>query len=503
MASTSEILAVEGLSKSFGAVQALQDVSFSLGRQEIRALCGENGAGKSTFVKILMGLAQPDEGIIRVGGDRVRIAGSRHAQNLGLGLVAQELSLAPHLSIFDNIWLGSPQVPFLHRRSALRAKAREALRALGVEDWGLDTLVRSLSVGQRQIVEIARLIAREARILILDEPTATLSDSEIERMMRALRSLRDNGRSILYVSHRLGEVFELCDSVTVFRNGRHVVTRPRQGLDKAELIENILGRTLSEMYPPRVKNVTAPDVLRVQNLSVANAVKDVSFSARTGEILCIAGQLGSGADFVTRALAGLAPAATGKVSFRGKRTPLRSVSKSIAKKIDFISDDRAGEGLFQTMRVLDNLIASNLEAHSRGGLLRWGKLREYARRSAERVGLTAGRLDSPIGALSGGNQQKILFGRVLRSDEPGLLLLNEPTRGIDVGARSELYRVMRMLCENGCVLVMYSSDLEEVLGLADVVLTMFKGRLVNRYEGGEIEGSRILADITHPDARAR
>jgi ribose transport system ATP-binding protein/rhamnose transport system ATP-binding protein len=238
-------------------------------------------------------------------------------------------------------------------------------------------------------------------------------------------------------------------------------------------------------------------------LSVGRAVKNLSFSARGGEILCIAGQVGSGADLVTRALAGLAPAATGRVSFAGRKAPLRSVPKSMARRIDFISDDRAGEGLFHTMRVLDNLVASNLHDHSMGGLLRWRRLREHALQSAERVGLDGGRLDSPVSALSGGNQQKILFGRVLRKGSPGLLLLNEPTRGVDVGARSELYRVMRMLSESGCALVMYSSDLEEILGLADVVLTIFKGSLVRRYEGLEIESSRILADITHPDARAQ
>jgi ABC-type sugar transport system ATPase subunit len=498
VAAASPILAVEGLSKSFGAVQALKDVSLTLQQGEIRAVCGENGAGKSTFVSLLMGLTQPDAGSITLEGRRVQISGSRHAQSLGLGLVAQELSLAPHLSILDNIWLGSPAVPFVHRRRALREKAREALDTLGVGDWRLDSPVGRLSVGQRQIVEIARLIARDARLLILDEPTATLSDAEIDRMMNVLRTLRAKGRSVLYISHRLGEVFDLCDSVSVFRNGRHISTNSTAALTRDDLVHDILGRTLSEMYPPANPDARREEAVVVQGLAIGDLVRDLSFTARRGEILCIAGQVGSGANLVTRALAGLAPEARGRVLVDGRPAPLRSAAKSIERNVLFISDDRAGEGLFHQLRVLDNIVACSIGRRSQGGVISWPRLRAHAVDKAKQVGLDAERLNSPAGALSGGNQQKILFGRVLRDAEPGVLLLNEPTRGIDVGARSELYRVMRALCAQGYVLIMYSSDLEEVTAMADCVLTIYRGRAVAHYERAAIDGSRILTDITNP-----
>ena len=496
------VLAVAGLSKSFGGVQALTNVSLSLRKGEIRAICGENGAGKSTLVKLLMGIIQPDSGVIEIDGSPILLRSSAHAQNMGLGLVAQELSLAPHLSVFDNIWLGSPLTPFFHRNRKLRERAQAALDALGVSDWGLEAIAAGLSIAQKQVVEIARLIARDARILILDEPTATLNDSEIERMMKVLKALRDKGNSILYISHRLGEIFELCDSVTVFRNGRHIATAETCAIKRDELVGHILGRPLSEMYPPPLANSASASMVVVERLSVGASVRDLSFAARRGEIVCLAGQIGSGANLVTRALAGLAPDARGRVTIDGRLAPLRSPAKSVANGILFISDDRAAEGLFSEMQVVDNIVALDLASGSSNGLLNWRKLRDRAMRHSRRVGLDPGRLHSSVGVLSGGNQQKILFGRILRQGRPGLLLLSEPTRGIDVGARAELYRVMRSLCAEGYAMIMYSSDLEEIAGMADVVITLFRGRMVARYERDEIDLVRILSDITHPTSAA-
>lgn len=497
-----EILSVDRISKSYTGVTALSDVSFSLGPGEIRGICGENGAGKSTFVKILMGITPPDSGSIRVAG-RVRdIRGPRHAQGLGLGFVAQELSLAPHLSILDNVWLGSAGIPLFHRRSALRHRAQRSLAALGVGDWDLDRPVGTLSVGQRQIVEIARLLARDARVLILDEPTATLSDSEIERILAVLRGLKGQGRSVIYISHRLGEIFELCDTVTVFRNGEHVKTQPVAEVTRERLIELMLGRAFDEMYPEVQAHPGGGDVLEVQGLTVPGMVHDFSMTAPRGKILCVAGQIGSGATAVTRALAGLVPGAVGRVALDGRTMRLGSVPHCVARNVFFLSEDRAAEGLFQPMRVLDNLVATRLDAHARLGVLSWRDLRRIGARLAERVGVDRRRLGTPAANLSGGNQQKLLFGRTLERTEPGVLLMNEPTRGIDVGARAEIYRLMREMCDLGYVLVMTSSDLEEVVGIADIVVTMYRGRAVARYERARIAMSSILADITHPAAQA-
>jgi ribose transport system ATP-binding protein/rhamnose transport system ATP-binding protein len=492
------VLSVHGVSKTYPGVIALRDVSFSLAPGEIRALCGENGAGKSTFVKILMGLIQPDSGSIAINGQIQFVREPQQAQALGLGLVAQELSLAPHLSILDNIWLGSTEVPFLHRRASFRMRAQQALATLGLADWHLDRPVNSLSIGQRQLIEIARLLAREARVLILDEPTATLSDADIERILGILKGLRAQGRSIIYITHRLGEVFELCDSVTVLRNGQHVATQPVSEVTREHLVEQMLGRSFKDMYPQAATRADQGIRMAVDGLHVPGVLQDFSLIAPRGRIVCIAGQLGSGANMVTRALAGLVPSATGSVTIDGRPMRLGFVPRCVARNVLFVSDDRAAEGLFPQMTVLDNLVATRLDASSQMGVLSWPALRRLGVSLAERVGVDRHRLQSQSTTLSGGNQQKLLFGRALASKEAGVLLMNEPTRGIDVGARAEIYRIMRELCDRGAALIMTSSDLEEVVGIADIVITLYRGRVVARYEGDGIAMSSILADITHP-----
>ena len=496
-----EILTATGLSKSFGPIVALNGVSLSLRAGEVRALCGENGAGKSTLVKLLMGVYRPDAGAIAVDGIARDIRHPQQAQEAGLALVAQELSLAPRLSVLDNIWLGSTGVPLLHRRPALRAKAKRALAMIGAEHIDLDMPVAALSIGQRQMVEIARMLARDARILILDEPTATLSDVEIEHIFVALRALKAESRAVLYITHRLGEVFDICDSVTVLRNGEHVVTSDIAGLTRDQLIELMLGRSFADMYPDAAHVAAENPALTVKRLSIPGAVEDFSMVAQKGEIVCIAGQIGSGASAIVRALAGLEPDATGEVRVGGRTLALGSVPDAIANGIQFVSEDRANEGLFLRMRVLENLVATQLDQHRRAGFLSWPSIASAAARLADRVRVDRDRLASHANELSGGNQQKLLFGRALRG-EAGVLLMNEPTRGVDVGARAEIYRIMREMCDQGFALVMTSSDLEEVAGMADVVVTMYRGREVARYRRSEIAMPRILADITHPTAVA-
>jgi ABC-type sugar transport system ATPase subunit len=493
-----EVLSVKNVSKSYPGVAALQDVSLSLHAGEIRAICGENGAGKSTLVKVLMGIVQPDTGSIAVNGQAQTVDGPQRAQRLGLGLVAQELSLAPHLSILDNIWLGSAEVPFFHRRAHLRTRAQQALATLGLGDWDIDRRVSTLTIGQRQLVEMARMLARDARVLILDEPTATLSDADIERILGVLKSLRAQGRSIIYITHRLGEVFELCDSVTVLRNGQHVATQPVRDVTRAQLVEMMLGRSFEDMYPKAGPHRHQGDRVAVEKLNVAGALHDFSMTAPRGRIVCIAGQIGSGANVVTRALAGLVPGATGAVTVDGKPMRLGSVPHCVERNVLFVSDDRATEGLFPQMSVLDNLIATRLDAAARLGVLSWSALRRIGGDLASRVGVDRRRLKSQAITLSGGNQQKLLFGRALGTAEAGVLLMNEPTRGIDVGARAEIYRIMRELCDRGAALIMSSSDLEEVVGVADIVITLYRGRVVARYEREQIAMSSILGDITHP-----
>jgi ribose transport system ATP-binding protein/rhamnose transport system ATP-binding protein len=493
------ILAVEGVTKRFGPNEVLKNVSLTLAPQEIRAICGENGAGKSTLVKIITGVHLADAGSVLVDGKPIEILNPQHAQQLGIVLVAQELSLAPALSVLDNIWLGNREVPLFHRRKELRERARAALQKVGLGDLPLEMPVAQLSIGRRQLVELARMLTRNARVFILDEPTATLSDVEIERIFSALRALQDEGKTIIYITHRLGEVFRICDSVTVLRNGELIGTRRTAEIDRAHLMEMMLGRSLGEMYP-RWESKAGEQMLVVNNLAVPPVVQDFSLTAGRGMVICLAGQVGSGAIEVLRALAGLAHNATGDVTVAGRAMALRSVAAAKTAKVQFISEDRAGEGVFLRLRVGENLVATRLADHSRFGVLGRRGLRAAAGRMAGAVGLDRARLRSRADELSGGNQQKLAFGRSLGGYEPGVLLMNEPTRGVDVGARAEIYRLIRQFCDRGYCLVMASSDIEEVLGMADVIVSMYRGRQVASYRRGEADLQRVLADITHPVA---
>jgi ABC-type sugar transport system ATPase subunit len=490
------MLDVEHLAKSFGPVKALRDVSLSLAAGEVRAVCGENGAGKSTLMQLLMGVSQPDAGSIRLQGNAVTIDSPQQAQRLGIALVAQELSLAPDLSILDNIWLGSRAVPLFHRRTEFRRRAAAALAVLGV-DYSLDTRVSKLTVGHRQIVEIARLLVRDARILILDEPTATLSDVEIERMMSALRNLKAQGKSVLYVTHRLGEVFEICDSVTVLRNGADVGSAFVAQINRGRLIDLMLGRSFNDMYPAPAAQEPATQGLEISDLNIPGSVSGFSLVAPRGRITCIAGQVGAGASAVTRAIAGLVPGATGTVVLDGTPLPLGSIGRRVRRNITFISEDRAGEGIFDRS-VLENLVASRVPDHAVRGFVSWPSLRRFAVQLCAEVTVDGARLGAQAFELSGGNQQKLLFARAMGGSKPGVILINEPTRGVDVGARAEIYRLLREFCRRGYVLLMTSSDLEEVVGMSDEVVTLYRGRIVSTYQHSHVNMADILADITHP-----
>ena len=486
----------DGLVRSFGGVPAVRDVSFAVGAGEIHALCGHNGAGKSTVVKMLSGQLAPDRGRIVIGGTAVRLRSRQAAQRLGIALVDQELSVVPALTVLDNLLLGDIGAPLVNRRRAALARARRVLAELGLELVDPEAPLATLGIGERQLVEIARALSQDARLLILDEPTATLSDVESERVFAAVRRVAARGCSVLYVSHRLSEVLRLCDTVTVLRDGRRVGTSPAAGLTVDELIVRMLGET-----PHRLAARTAPDpdpfrALTVEGLTVPGRLKDFTLTAQPGRIYALAGQLGSGASDVLRALAGLHPTATGTVTLHDRRVRFRDPVAAARAGVAFVSNDRKSEGLFLDKPIRWNLVATRLPDLATAGVLRPRRERRTVQRLAALSGLAADRLGTTVAALSGGNQQKVFVGRNLGRDDVFALLLDEPTRGVDIGGRTAIHRLLRAAADAGLVVLFASTELEELLELGDEIITMRDGHPIAHY-AGDIDGATLMRDMTH------
>jgi ribose transport system ATP-binding protein len=491
------ILEMRSIAKRYGSVTALAGVDFTLRRGEVMALLGENGAGKSTLVKILAGLERPDSGTIEIDGQAIRFRSPHQSLHAGVAYVTQELSIISALSVAENICLGGNTSP-IWTAGQLAQRVRPYLDLVGLGDIDPSMPAGHLSVAQRQLVEIARLLSRNARILILDEPTAALSDVEIEKVMTVVRSLAREGRSIIYVTHRLGEVFELADRVTIFRNGASFDPVDVKSLNIDELIEHLLGRRLDQMFPVRGASRGEP-VLQLDNVIAPGLSQPVTLELHKGEILGLAGQLGSGANAVVRAVAGVAVLQSGSMLMRGQPLSSRNMREAMASGIAYCSDDRKRDGIFAVRRLVENLTAPAIGRITVAGLLSRRREEELATRLATFFEIARGRLNSQAGKLSGGNQQKVALGKWL-GIEPSILLVEEPTRGVDVGARAEIYRHLRTLADDGLAIMFVSSDNQEILGLSDRVATFFRGRLVRVAPAVEIKPEALLRDVTHPEA---
>ena len=491
------VLRMHGIEKRYGAVTALRGVDFDLRRGEVMALLGENGAGKSTLVKILAGLEREDAGRIEIGGHAVRIRSPRQSLQAGVAYVAQELSIVGALSVAENICIGGTTEGAIWNPRRLAASVRPYLSLVGLGDVDPGMLAGRLSVAQQQLLEIARLLSRNARILILDEPTAALSDVEIEKVKAVVRTLADEGRSIIYVTHRLGEVFEIGDRVTIFRNGQSFDALRVADLDVEDLIEHMLGRRLNEMFPPRGGG-GGPPTLTLRGLRAPGLAAPVNLQLKRGQIVGLAGQLGSGANAVLRVIAGVLACDSGEMMLIDQPVRPRSVREAIAHGIAYCSDDRKRDGIFGVRTVRENLTAPSLRDVTPGGLVHDRREDALARRLASFFEIAANRLGTQAGKLSGGNQQKVALGKWL-GVEPTILLVEEPTRGVDVGARTEIYRHLRTLADRGMTILFASSDNQEVLGLADTVVTFFRGRLVRVADAATLPPEELLRDVTHPD----
>jgi ABC-type sugar transport system ATPase subunit len=489
------VIRVEELARAFNGVPAVRDASFTVGAGEIHGLCGHNGAGKSTVVRMLSGQLAPDSGRIVIDGEPVELRSRQAAQRAGVALVDQELSVVPALTVLENMLLGDIHVPLVNRRRSVLARCRRVLDDVGLERVDPDQPLSALSIGERQLIEIAKALSQRARLVVLDEPTATLTDVESSLVFAATRRAAAAGCSIIFVSHRLPDVLELCRSVTVLRDGRTVATTPTAELTVDRLIVQMLGEPPRRLAPSGKPDRDLAHALRISRLRVPGRLRDFSLTANAGRIYALAGQLGSGASDVLRAVAGLHPTAVGTVELHDRRVPVRDPVAAARRGVAFLSNDRKSEGLFLDKSVAWNLTATRLPLFARAGVLRSGREQVAARALAEQSGLPERRLGDPVSALSGGNQQKAFVGRCLGRDDVFALLLDEPTRGVDIGGRVAIHQLLRRAADAGLVVLFASTELEELLELGDVIVTMRDGQVVNRYEG-DVDGALLMRDMT-------
>jgi inositol transport system ATP-binding protein len=487
------LLEARNISKRFPGVSALEDVSLRVDRATVHALIGENGAGKSTLMKIIAGLIAADAGELRLLGRTLRLRSPRQALENGIAMIHQELNLMPSMSVAENIWIGrEPANAFgmiSHRE--LYRRTRALLTRLAIE---LDPQaeVRTLSIANRQMVEIARALSYDSQLLIMDEPTSALSERDAARLFAIIRELKSQGKGVLYITHRLEELSEIADEVTVLRDGRYIGTDRSANLTREQMIRMMVGREIARIFPgPR--SVPGAPVLSARGLGLPPHFRDVSFELRAGEILGIAGLVGAGRSQLAEALFGVTPASSGKILVAGAEIELDSPRTALACGMAFVTEDRKETGCLLTLSVLDNLeIAVLNRDFVRLGFVRGAAVREACASISRQLRVKTPDLSEPIANLSGGNQQKVLIGRWLLTG-PRILILDEPTRGIDVAAKAEIHQLVAELAAHGAAVLMISSELPEILGMSHRIMVMHEGRVTGILERGQADPEKIMA----------
>ncbi|TMV14284.1 sugar ABC transporter ATP-binding protein [Rhizobium sp. Td3] len=486
------VLRLDNISKEFPGVKALSDVHFDLRSGEVHAVCGENGAGKSTLMKIISGVYQPTSGTIVYKGNKVQYASPLESEAAGIAIIHQELNLVPHLSVAENIYLArEPRRGFLVDRKKLRTDAKRCLDRLGV-DIDPDQLVRGLSVAQCQMVEIAKALSLDAEVLIMDEPTSSLTEQETRLLFQVIRDLKTAGVGIVYISHRLDEMAEIVDRVTVLRDGRYISTDDFQAITVDDIVTRMVGRSLEDKFPERTSQPSDDIIFSVEGLSRAGVFQDVSFSLRRGEILGFAGLMGAGRTEVARAIFGADALDAGKIVFNGRELSISSPQDAIEEGIAYLSEDRKSDGLAIKMSVAANTTLANMkEVSNRFGLIDFKKHDMVAKKYVDLLNVRTPSIGQTVRLLSGGNQQKIIIGKWLFRQSK-VLFFDEPTRGIDVGAKFAIYKIMDELAAQGIGVILISSELPEVLGLTDRIAVFHEGRITGVLETAKTNQEEIM-----------
>ena len=484
------ILTLKNITKEFPGVKALDDVTINIERGTIHGLVGENGAGKSTLIKVLAGIYQPNEGEIILDGKPCRFNSPIEARRAGISVVHQEIKLAEPLSVAENMFLGNVQLKNgLVDWKGMRRRAREIVEDLGM-DIDINAQVSSLTVAKKQIVEIMHAINNNSRILIMDEPSAVLTDRELEVMFRIVKQLRDKGITIIYISHRLDEIFGLCSNVSVLRDGCHIDTIPVASVDRQGLINMMVGREMGQEYPKEVGNVGGT-ILEVKNLS-RGILQDISFEVKSGEVFGISGLVGAGRTELARAILGIDKPESGEVYVRGKKVHYRTFADAIRDGLGLIPEDRKLQGLVQIMSVKRNTTLVNMKRVLRAGVISSSLEEKLSKEYADKLHVVTPSMETEVQYLSGGNQQKVVIAKWLFQNSE-ILFLDEPTRGIDVGAKAEIYRLINRMAKEGKTIIMISSEMPELLGMCDRIMVMHEGHKMGELNAAEATQAKIMA----------
>ncbi|MFF3922850.1 sugar ABC transporter ATP-binding protein [Paenibacillus lactis] len=486
---------MKNIHKSFGTNRVLAGVDFDLREGEVHALMGENGAGKSTLMNILTGLHSRDEGTIVIDGQETYFSSPKEAEEKGIAFIHQELNIWPEMTVLDNLFIGKEPTSglgFLNMKQ-MKALAKEQFGKLSVK-IPLTQEAGECSVGQQQMIEIAKALMTKAKVIIMDEPTAALTEREIEKLFEVIRSLKKEGVSIVYISHRMEEIFTICDRITVMRDGKSVDTKPIPDTNFDEVVRKMVGRELTERYPAR-HPVPGDVVLEVKNISSKGKFENVSFSVRAGEIVGMSGLMGAGRTEMMRAIFGLDPLDSGEIWVRGKKVNIRKPDDAVKHGIGFITEDRKDEGLVLDFSVRENMALTNLFSFSSKGFISAKKELDFVDTLTKRLQIKTHTTETPARNLSGGNQQKVVIAKWIGIG-PSVLILDEPTRGVDVGAKREIYQLMNELTERGVAILMVSSELPEVLGMSDRILVVHEGRISGEVSGENATQEQIMTLAT-------
>ncbi|MDF7659612.1 sugar ABC transporter ATP-binding protein [Erwiniaceae bacterium L1_54_6] len=489
---TAFALEAEGISKFFPGVKALDNVSLRVKPGSVHALMGENGAGKSTLMKCLIGMYRPDKGTIRIKGEPVQFQDTMDALRSGISMIHQELNLVPHMTVAENIWLGREPMKYgFVDHGQLNQQTQQLLNKLNIR-LKADRMVGELSIAAQQMVEIAKAVSWNSDIVIMDEPTSALTETEVSHLFTIIRDLREQGKAIIYISHKMDEIFSITDEISIFRDGAWVGSNSTTEFTRQSLITQMVGRELTQLFP-KFNNAIGEDVLTVRNLNSKGRFKDVSFTLRKGEILGVAGLVGAGRSEVMESLFGMESFDSGEVLIDGVPVKIDSPSTAIEKGMAFLTEDRKKSGLFLVLSVLENMSIVNMPDYiGKSGFVSHMKMAQDCMEQIRKLNIKTPTMDQIINNLSGGNQQKVLIARWLLA-QPKILILDEPTRGIDVGAKAEIYRLISELANRGVAIIMVSSELPEILGMSDRVMVMHAGRITGILNKEEADQETILS----------